>query len=110
MVVAALVLVGCAGTKGLGKGACPYVRPRLIRLDTDRLHLPSSLPDITAVSEDFAGYVRTNLPSGGRARSDRRLVQFSAALSGYVHDAGRDPTPLTAAERGLDSECHIAGY
>jgi hypothetical protein len=111
-------LVACSsGPAGLGKGACPYVRPRLIRVDADRAKLPSGLADLTSVAEDFADYVRTNLPDGGRAHSDQVLVRFSAALTAYVREGAADgpaltqaEAALTGAEAGLNHECAVHGY
>jgi hypothetical protein len=107
---AALALVACtSGPRGLGKGACPYLRPRLIRLDTDRLHLPGALPDLTALSEDVSDYVRTNLPDGGKAKSDRPLVRFSGALTAFVGGGGVGGG-LAASEQAVAHECAVRGY
>ena len=93
--LATLTLVACtSGPRGLGKGACPYLRPRLIRLDTDRLHLPGSLPDVTALSEDVSDYVRTNLPDDGKAKSDQPLVRRRLRLSDVVLVGYRADRPL----------------
>ena len=109
--MAALLLGACGSTpKGLGKAACPYVRPRLVRLATD---LAGNGPpgDIAAVAQDFAAYVETNLPDGGKRKNDQPLVTFSQALTVYV------ATPTPALRTGLDNataalqkECHISGY
>jgi hypothetical protein len=106
-----LALIACSsGLAGLGKGACPYVRPRLIRVDTDRANLPGSLGDLRAVADDIGDYVQTNLPDGGRARSDQPLVRFSAALTAYAKGGATTPQPLESAEAALSKECAVHGY
>ena len=109
--LAVVMLISCSsGTRGLGKGACPYVRPRLIRVDTDRAKLPAGLADLASVAQDFADYVRTNLPAGGRAHSDQVLVRFSAALSAYARTGASSPQTFDTAEAALAHECAVHGY
>jgi hypothetical protein len=110
LVAAAALLPACGKTPGLGRGACPYVRPRLIRLDTDKLHLPGSLPDIKAVSEDIGDFVSTNLPNGGKDKGDQVLVRFSAALDRYVAGGATGNATLAPAEAALEHECKVNGY
>ena len=113
LVLALLVLAACSsGPRGLGRGACPYLRPRLIRVDVDRAEAPArpAATDLGAVAADIAAYVRTNLPDGGRATSDRPLVAFSRALSAYSRDTSRSSAPLVAAERPVEAECRVTGY
>lgn len=105
------VLSGCSsGGAGLGTGACPYVRPRLIRVDTDRADLPSRLADLTSVAQDIGDYVRTNLPGGGRGRRDQPLVRFSAALTAYARNGGGSRLTLDPAEAALAREYAVHGY
>jgi len=116
VLLAALVLVvlgaaGCSSSpQGLGRGACPYIRPRLIRLSTDRLHTQDSLPDISSVAQDIGLYVQTNLPDHGKAKSDQTLVQFSTSLSQFVADGGQSAVALDAATAKLEKECKVSGY
>ena len=113
-VVALLGAVGAcsSGPRGLGRGACPYVRPRLIRLGGDRLHTAADLPDIATLSQDVGLYVQTDLPAGGRARSDQALVHFSRALAAFVAGQGQGPpvATLDAATAALQRECRVPGY
>jgi hypothetical protein len=115
LVAGLVMLTGCSsGGGGLGRKACPYVRPRVIRVDTDRLRLATapgpSLADLSAVAQDIAGYVRTNLPDHGKGKADQPLVAFSSALTTFVADHGSSGAALDGAERRLDRECHVSGY
>jgi hypothetical protein len=102
--LAGLMLVACSsGPSGLGKGACPYLRPRLIRLDAARADASTS--NINAVAQDVALFVKTNLPDGGKAKSDQPLVQFSTALSAFAK--GGVSGPLDAAESVIKKECAV---
>jgi hypothetical protein len=104
VVVATLLLAACSGgTTGLGKAACPYLRPRLIRLDTARAS--QSAATISAVAQDIALYVTTNLPNGGKANSDQPLVRFSVALTAFS-SGGPAPT-LDSAEARIKQECAV---
>lgn len=102
------VSAGCSrgGPAGLGVRACPYVRPRLLRVDRDLLE-PSSA-DLGAVAQDFALYV-SQLPAGGKAKADRELVRFATAL-GAVTRAGAtsaDTAALAQAEAALKRRCRV---
>jgi len=113
--IVAVVGAGCAsGSHGLGKRACPYLRPRLARIETDRLHLTTgraaSLTDLRAVSEDLALYVTSNLPDQGRGSADRPLVTFSRALTAFVAGGGTSTTTLQSAEAPVAHECSVQGY
>ncbi|GAC1317197.1 MAG: hypothetical protein NVSMB12_14760 [Acidimicrobiales bacterium] len=108
-VVGALLLATGCGVRapaGLGIKACPYVRPRLVRIDRDILQ---SLPaDLGGVAQDFDLYVR-QLPDGGRARADRQLVRFAAALRA-ASESGSSPPDLSAlapAESALKARCKV---
>lgn len=97
-------LVGCSrGPHGLGKGACPYLRPRLIRLDNARVS--GSEHDITAVAQDIGLYVK-GLPAGGKAKSDRKLVTFSQALT--VFSTTGSTSALDPAEGAIKRMCNVA--
>jgi hypothetical protein len=101
---AVLVVPGCStGPAGLGKHACPYLRPRLIRLDNALL--AGRTADVVAVDQDLALYVKTNLPAKGKAKSDRPVVAFSHALDAYVKSA--DTSVLDAAEGAVKHECAV---
>ncbi len=106
----ALGLGACShGPQGLGRHACPYLRPRLVRVDTDRADLsdPARRADLAAVAQDIAIYV-TQLPAGGKAAADRPLVAFSAALTRFVRDG--DTAALERAEAPVRRECRVPGY
>lgn len=102
---AVLLVAGCAshGPAGLGRRACPYVRPRLLRIDRDRL--ASNPADLTSVARDIDLYV-TQLPAGGKAKSDRKLAAFSAALDAYLGPAP-SPSNLDAAEAQIKHLCGV---
>lgn len=116
----AWVASGCSSApKGLGKAACPYVRPRIIRLD-NRTKLAADRgqagADISAVAQDVAIYVR-QLPDKGKGTHDRVLVRFSAALTRFAATpAGSGPArarasaALDAAETALVRQCRVPGY
>ncbi|MHB8464635.1 MAG: hypothetical protein ACYDH6_17470 [Acidimicrobiales bacterium] len=116
LVVAALIAVAAvacsSGPSGLGKKACPYVRPRLVRLDAARLGLAASRAaatnSIVAVDQDMRLYIATNVPSGGKAPSDRRLVAFSAALDQFATSFEAVGPALDRAENALKQECGVA--
>jgi hypothetical protein len=115
--VAVAVAACSSGPTGLGKKACPYLRPRLIRLDHARLSLPDARPlalaDINAVDQDIRLYVGGNLPDNGKGKSDQALVRFSGALDRYVAAAGvAAPGPqalndLSTTEAALAHECGV---
>lgn len=102
---------GSSGPAGLGRKACPYVRPRLVRVDRDRTAPAGSAEattDLVSVSEDFAIYVG-QLPAGGTARSDRELVTFATALRAATSDGtGSSASRLDAAEAALKHRCGVA--
>ena len=105
------VLVLAAGCSrqpaGLGLRACPYVRPRLVRIDRDVIQ--SATADAGAVAQDFALYVE-QLPDGGKAKADRQLVRFAAALRAATQP-GADHAGLGAlapTESALKQRCNIA--
>ena len=103
------VCAGCSrgGPAGLGIRACPYVRPRLLRVDRDLLG-PSST-DLGAVAQDFALYVG-QLPAGGKAKADQQLVRFATALGAFTR-AGATPADsatLATAEAALKKRCGVA--
>jgi hypothetical protein len=104
-----VMAAACAsGPGGLGKHACPYLRPRLIRLDAARLD--GSTANVTAVQQDLRLYVRSNLPAAGKAKSDRPVVALSTALDRYVTNPA-DPALLAAldtAESAVKRECGVA--
>ncbi|GAC1537739.1 MAG: hypothetical protein NVS3B12_22060 [Acidimicrobiales bacterium] len=112
--VIALVLGACgsSGPAGLGRKACPYVRPRLVRVDRDRTQSAGSADataDLVSVSEDFAIYVH-QLPADGKAHADRELVAFAAALrtSATSPDVGGASTSrLDHAESALKHRCGV---
>jgi hypothetical protein len=115
VVIVAAVGAGCSSSShGLGKGACRYLRPRLIRVDTDRLHLATTpaaaLTDLRAVAEDLAAYVTTNLPDHGRGSADQPLIHFSQALTAFVAAGGTTTAALQSAEAPVDHECTSRGY
>ena len=99
---------GCsrAGPAGLGVRACPYVRPRLLRVDRDLLE-PSSA-DLGAVAQDFALYVG-QLPAGGKAKADQPLVRFEAALAAFTRAGSTtaDGATLASAEAALKKRCRV---
>jgi len=114
-VVVAALSAGCSsGSHGLGKGACPYLRPRLVRIDTDRLQLTTTpaaaLTDLRGVAEDLALYVTTNLPDRGRGSADRPLIRFSRALTAFVAAGGTPSAPLQSSEAPVTRECTVQGY
>jgi hypothetical protein len=114
VVIVAAVGAGCSSSShGLGKGACRYLRPRLIRVDTDQLHLAttpaSALADLKAVSEDLALYVTSNLPDHGKGSADQPLVHFSQALTAFVA-GGTSRATLQSAEAPVAHECSSRGY
>jgi hypothetical protein len=97
--LAAAILAGCSsGPGGLGRKACPYLRPRLVRLDRDVAQ--GSTADLAAVGQDVALYVSA-LPDGGHATADQPLVRFSAALS------RRDLVALGPDEAAVKHECGV---
>lgn len=104
---------GSSGPAGLGRKACPYVRPRLVRVDRDRTAPAGSAEattDLVSVSDDFAIYV-SQLPAGGKARADRELVTFAAALRAATSSAdgtASSPSRLEAAEAALKHRCGVA--
>jgi len=88
VLVAAGAVPACSvGRSGLGARACPYLRPRLVRLDRDQAALrrgsPGAPADIAAVAQDVALYVG-QLPDAGAAAADRSLVRLSHALDAVV--------------------------
>lgn len=103
------VCAGCsrAGPAGLGMRACPYVRPRLLRVDRDLLEASSA--DLAAVAQDFALYVG-QLPAGGRAKADQPLVRFATALGAVTRAGGTstDGTTLASAEAALKRRCRVS--
>ena len=109
-VLGALVLsAGCTIHSPAGQGvkACPYVRPRLVRVDRDLLQ---SIPtDLGAVAQDFDLYVR-QLPDGGRGRADRQLVRFAEALRAASRPGASpaDKAALAPAESSLKARCKVA--
>ena len=106
MVVLAVSTAGCSShPAGLGRKACPYLRPRLLRLD--RALAAGSTNDIVAVDQDIALFVRNNLPAGGKGPADRQLAAFSTALDQFVHHAG-NPADLTAAEDAVKRVCGVS--
>lgn len=102
------VCAGCShgGPAGLGIRACPYVRPRLLRVDRDLLE-PSSA-DLGAVAQDFAIYVG-QLPAGGKAKADQQLVRFATALGAYTRSGSTsaDGATLASAETALKKRCQV---
>ena len=82
------------------------MRPRLVRLDTDKA--TGNMADVRAVAVDFADYVRTNLPLGGKAKADQPLVRFSSALSAFATGSVGAPA-LDGAEQALKRECQRPG-
>ena len=102
------VCAGCSrgGPAGLGIRACPYVRPRLLRVDRDLLE-PSST-DLGAVALDFAIYVG-QLPAGGKAKADQQLVRFAAALTAFTRagSTAADGATLASAEAALKKRCQV---
>jgi hypothetical protein len=115
VLIVAAVGAGCSsGSHGLGKGACRYLRPRLVRIDADRLHLASTpaaaLTDLRGVAEDLALYVTTNLPDHGKGSADQPLVRFSQALTAFVAAGGTTGPALQSAETPVDHECSARGY
>lgn len=114
LVAAAVLLAACSsGPRGLGKAACPYLRPRLIRVDTDLAGVAAgragAADDLAAVAADLADYVKTNLPHGGKARSDRPVVTLNGALKAVARDPAGPTGALLAAERSLRRECRVGG-
>ncbi|GAC1311427.1 MAG: hypothetical protein NVSMB16_08190 [Acidimicrobiales bacterium] len=113
--IVALVLGGCgsSGPAGLGRKACPYIRPRLVRIDRDRTQPAGgteATADLVSVSEDFAIYVR-QLPAGGHTRADRELVTFAAALRASTTSpdvGGASAARLETAESALKHRCGVA--
>lgn len=104
--VLALGLGACSRPVGLGAKACPYVRPRLVRVDRDRLEATPA--DLVAVATDFDVYI-TQLPDGGKGGSDRQLLRFSHALDALTRAPGPATTSaFDAAERALKQRCGIA--
>lgn len=104
-IVAVAFLAACSsGPAGLGKQACPYLRPRIIRLDAARLVGDAGV--IGAIDEDVGLYVKSNLPAGGKAKADRPVVAFSAALHAYATHRG-DAVALDGAEAALKRECGV---
>jgi|SRR5665213_1731578 len=100
------LLVSCSsGPAGLGKKACPYLRPRLVRLD--RALVDASAPNITAVDQDLGLYLKSNLPDGAKAKSDQPLVAFSAALHQFAIGAG-SAADLAAREAAVNKLCGVA--
>jgi len=96
-----LVLTACSGaTPGLGRGACPYMRPRILRLDAALA--TGNTATIAALDQDLGQYVKTNLPDGGKRKSDQPVVILSTALHGPV--AG-----IPAAEVPIKHECAKPG-
>ena len=108
--VAALLVVATAaacssGPAGLGKKACPYLRPRLIRLDAARLDGNTAV--LQAVQQDLRLYVRSNLPAHGTAKADRPIVGLSTALDTYVANPATS-AGLDAAEAAVKRLCGVA--
>lgn len=101
-----LGLCACSrGPAGLGTKACPYVRPRLVRVDRDRLDATPA--DLVAVANDFDLFVG-QLPAGGKAASDRQLVAFSHALDTLARSGGNDGSAaFDAAEHALKRRCGV---
>ncbi|GAC1588609.1 MAG: hypothetical protein NVS3B21_04490 [Acidimicrobiales bacterium] len=103
---------GSGGPTGLGRKACPYVRPRLVRVDRDRTAPAGSTEattDLVSVSDDFAIYVG-QLPAGGKARADRELVTFASALRAVTSSpdvGGQLPARLDTAEAALKHRCGV---
>jgi len=115
LVLVAAAGAGCSsGPHGLGTGACPYLRPRLLRVDSDRVRLAggpaAALTDLGAVAQDLALYVTTNLPDQGRGSADRPLVGFSRALTAFVAAGGTTGPALVDAEAPVARECAVHGY
>jgi len=102
----ALGLGACShGPAGLGAKACPYIRPRLVRVDRDRLEATPA--DMVAVANDVDLYV-TQLPAGGKAHADGQLVRFSHALDALTRTPGpATATAFDAAERALKQRCGV---
>jgi hypothetical protein len=100
----AVMTAGC-GSPGLGKKACPYLRPRIHRLDAAfaALPAPSAEANLQAVTQDIGIYV-SQLPDRGKAKRDQPLVQFSVALNGFPANVAR----ITAAEAAVKRECAIS--
>lgn len=104
---------GCSSAPaGLGRRACPYLRPRLVRLDRDRTALPTdpaAAADVASVAQDIALYVQ-QLPAGGRSRADQPLVRFSAALDRFAvaPPATGSATNLQAPERSIKRVCGVS--
>src|SRR5437588_3589850 len=105
LAVLALGLGACSRPVGLGAKACPYVRPRLVRVDRDRLEATPA--DLVAVATDFDLYV-AQLPGGGKGHSDAQLVRFSAALDALTRAPGpATTTSFDGAERALKQRCGV---
>lgn len=103
---------GPSSPAGLGRKACPYVRPRLVRVDRDRTAPAGSTEatiDLVSVSDDFAIYVG-QLPAGGKARADRELVTFGSALRAVTSSpdvGGQLSARLDTAESALKHRCGV---
>ena len=95
-------LAACSSPAGLGRKACLYLRPRLVRLDNDRAAITNGeaagAVDLPGVATDIHLYVLA-LPDGGKAPADRNLVAFSAALDAVAAPPGpAEATPGATAE------------